>query len=104
MDYFLVYKDKKNKKRAAIPDIEGLYKRSILFSEYKKPLKKNEIIILASKDLYGENGVLNSKVKNLSAEVVGKFISSSDVDKCIDKIGFEVFFTTVIKQYLKSEN
>jgi len=104
MDYFLVYKDKKNKKCAAIPDVEGLYKRSILFSEYKKRLKKNEIIILASKDLYGENGVLNSGVKNLSAEVVGKFISSSNVDECIDKIGFEVFFTTVIKQYLKSEN
>lgn len=103
MDYILIYKDKKNKKRAAIPNPEGIYKSEIPFSEYKYKVNKNEIIILESANLYGQNGLLQSSAEYFRSIVVGKFITSSPVHECIEFYGFEKFFTLVIKQYLKAE-
>lgn len=97
-DYLLVYKAENGRKMAAVPDVEGVYQKSIPFSEYTHKIKNNEIVILEVKNLY-------SSLKNddhIVAEPIGRFIGSTEIKKCVKELGFQSFFTSVIKEYIKT--
>ena len=104
MDYFLIYKDKKGKKRAAVPNVEGVYKSDMPFEEYDEELLETEIIITK---VYNLDSLIadcdeEEAEQYISFKIVGKFITSEKVYKCIDKIGFEKFFTSIIKRHIET--
>jgi len=104
MNYVLIYIDGRGSKMAAIPDDEGVYKRKISFSHYNNDLTSIEVIILKV-----ENPEIftidpeDDEYDYIEGEIVGKMVSSKKISECIKKIGFEKFFTTMIKQFIKKE-
>lgn len=105
MDYFLIYKNKKGKKRAAIPDVEGVYKSDMPFDEYGEDLTDIEVVIAKVYDLDATLEACNceddEEDEYIEFEIVGKFVASQKIHKCIDKIGFEKFFTSIIKKHIE---
>lgn len=106
MDYFLIYKDKKGKKRAAVPDAEGVYKTHMPFEEYEEDLTSIEVVIAKVYDLDAilENCDCDDESDDeyVEFQIIGKFISSQPIHKCIDKMGFEKFFTSIIKKHIET--
>lgn len=105
MDYILIYKDGRGKKMAAIPDSEGVYTRKIPFIEFGEDLTTIEVIILK----IDTASILDSMPENeeddcIEGEIVGKFVASKKISDCIKNIGFEKFFTTMIKEFLAKED
>lgn len=103
MDYLLVYKDENGEKRAAIPDVEGVYRDSIEFPEYTHDLTTIEVVVMQSENF---NEVISDPDNDglyFEAAVAGKFVASQRITKCIKKMGFEKFFTSIIKEHLKRE-
>lgn len=100
MDYILVYKNKDGEKMAAIPDVEGVYKNEIDFPEYEEDMTSIEVVILEAEDI---NSMLGDPDDGLyfTAVFAGKYVSSQKIYKCVEKLGFEKFFTTVIKDFIK---
>jgi len=102
MDYFLIYIDEDGDRMAAIPDVEGVYKRKIHFPEYKGDLGEREVIILEVANFFD---ILNDDdVEEFEGVVTSKFLASERISICIDKMGFEKFFTTIIKQHIETSD
>jgi len=104
MNYVLIYKDGRGSKMAAIPDDEGVYKRKISFSHYNGDLTSIEVIILE----VDNPGIFivdpeDDEYDYVEGEIVGKMVASKKISECIKNIGFEKFFTTMIKEFIKKE-
>jgi hypothetical protein len=102
MDYLLVYLDEDDQKMAALPDNEGVYKNSTEFDEYTEEMTNREVVVLRSEDFYRVMNDPDFDGKYFEAEFEGQYITSSEIHKCIDNIGFEKFFTTIINEHIKS--
>jgi hypothetical protein len=100
MDYILVYKTANNKKYAAIPDDEGVYKNKMPFEEYKESMSELEVIILKSEDYYSAMHKQDYEDEYISFVIDGRFVASRTIESCIKKLGFELFFTKIIKEHL----
>lgn len=101
-DYFLLYRNEHGAKTAAIPDVEGVYRYRIPFEEFGDKIENNEVIILQSQNLHS---VLHDETQEyINCEYVGKFVGSENVVDCIKECGFEEFFTSIIKEYMKQED
>lgn len=100
MDYFLIYLDEYGEVRAAVPDAEGVYKHSIEFPEYEEDLTSIEVVILKTGDLQAalKDGDDDDE---FVGTVVGKYVASAKIHKCIKEFGFEKFFTTIIKKHIE---
>jgi len=104
MNYVLIYKDGRGSKMAAIPDDEGVYKRKISFSHYNGDLTSIEVIILE----VDNPGIFtvdpeDDEYDYVEGEIVGKMVASKKISECIKNIGFEKFFTTMIKEFIKKK-
>lgn len=99
MDYFLIYKNKDKKIMAAVPDVEGVYKKCIPFEDYDEDITSREVIIAKVNDL--EASIYNEDEEYLRFEIIGKFVASQKISLCIEKLGFEKFFTTIIKKHIE---
>ena len=104
MNYVLIYKDGRGRKMAAIPDNEGVYKRKIDFNNYNEDITTIEVIILQvdNPDIFTVD-IEDDEYDYVEGEIVGKMVASKKISECIKKIGFEQFFTTMIKEFISKE-
>ena len=83
---------------AAVPDDEGVYKTKMPLPEYKEDLTSIEVLIAET----------DRETMELDGEeyfefcIVGKFVASNHIHVAIKKLGFEKFFTKIIKEYIKN--
>lgn len=104
MHYILIYKDSRGHKMAAIPDDEGVYKKKVSFAHYSGDLTTIEVIILEvdNPKIFTEYPD-DDEYDYIEGEIVGKMVASKKISECIKKLGFEKFFTTMIKEFIKKE-
>jgi hypothetical protein len=103
MNYVLIYKDGRGTKMAAIPDKEGVYKTKINFSDFKEDITSIEVLVMEVENpqIFCDCG--EEEYEYIEGEIVGKMVASKKISECIKKLGFEKFFTTMIKQFIKKE-
>lgn len=103
MDYILIYKDGRGKRMAALPDVEGVYRKKIPFLEFSEDITTIEVIVMKVDNL---SLVTTSPEEDdcFEGEIVGKFVASKKISECIKNIGFEKFFTSMIKKFIEKED
>lgn len=105
MDYILIYKDGRGKRMAALPDAEGVYRKKIPFLEFGEDITTIEVIIMKVDDLSLLTTLPEEDEDDcFEGEIVGKFVASKKISECIKNIGFEKFFTSMIKKFIEKEN
>ena len=102
LEYFLVYKDEKNKYVLAVPNEEGIY-------EHFHKLENRDMILrcksMQSLEIYiFETATLEQDGKDIYQFVYdGKLISSHIVYKTVRKLGFRRFLTDAVKCYYEEK-